>query len=157
MYALLSTFLSTGITWDTLRELRYTPFTMHLLNTTDKDGAKAVLAIFRNLGGISSTFKALPIFKSIPHITSSTDVPTKENVEVKLWLQFEEAEVGGVIVFASSGPMLQKYWLGLFNLFPVSSTILSIEGLLLGLISNMLCIVFQSFFESFLCNKIYCS
>jgi len=46
---------------------------------------------------------------------------------------FEEAEVGGVIVFAGSSPMLQKYWLkllamsyGLFNLFPVSSTLLSI-------------------------------
>ena len=111
---------------------------MHLLNTTDKNGAKTVLAIFRNLFGMSSTFKALPIFKySIPHITSSTDVSTKENVEVQLWLKFEEAEAGGVIVFASSGPMLQKYWLkvlaiswGLFTLFPVSSTILSFEDLL---------------------------
>jgi len=56
-------FLCTGITWATLRELGYTPFTMHLSNTTDKNGAKTVSAIFRDLVGISSTFKALPIFK----------------------------------------------------------------------------------------------
>ena len=45
MHALLSPFLCIGITWATLKELEYTPFTMHLLNTTDKNGAKIVLAI----------------------------------------------------------------------------------------------------------------
>jgi len=30
---------------------------------------------------------------------------------MQLWLKSEEADVGGVIVFASSGPMLQMYWL----------------------------------------------
>jgi len=56
-------FLCIGMTCATLRELLCTPFNMHLLNTADKNGAKTVLAIFRNFVGVSSTFKALPIFK----------------------------------------------------------------------------------------------
>jgi len=38
-------------------------------------------------------------------------VSIDENVVVQLRLKFEEAEVGGVTVFASSGSMLQRYWL----------------------------------------------
>jgi len=36
---------------------------------------------------------------------------------VQLWLKSEEAELGGVIVFASSGPMLQQYWLKVLAIF----------------------------------------
>jgi len=57
-----------------LKRIGIHTFSMDLLNTTDKNGVKTVLAIFRNLVGILSTFRALPLFKySIPHITS-TDV-----------------------------------------------------------------------------------